>query len=130
MVRTLPMYNLRPLLLLQAVGAAIGLVFGGGIVWAIVFQTRFTMLLVIAGFGVGYLVGEGISRAAGRRSSPLLPVLGGLSAGLSLLAGNVMAYMFFTTLPFEFALLHAFDLGLWAALSGLLAVGIAISRLR
>ena len=130
-IRALPMSNLRPMLLVQAVAAAVALVFGGGLIWAMVFQARFPMLLVIAGMGVGFLVAEGISRAAGRRSSPvILPILGGLSAGLSILAGNVMSYMFFTAVPFEFAVRHAFDVGLWGILSGVLAVGMAVSRLR
>ena len=130
-IRALPMSNLRPILLVQAVGAAIGLVFGAGLIWAIVFQTWFLMLLAVAGMGVGFLVAEGISRAASRRSSPvILPILGGLSAGLSILAGKIMSYMFFTPVPFDFAVRHAFDLGLWGILSGALAVGMAVTRLR
>jgi hypothetical protein len=129
-VRTMPAYNLKPEMIGRAVAAAAGLVIAGGFGWALVFQLRFSMLLIIAGAGIGWLIAEGVSRAAGRRTSTLLPPLAGASAGLSVLAGNVMAIKFFTDLPWSFALRLAFNLDLWTILAGLLAVGVAVGRLR
>lgn len=129
-LRTMPRYNLRGGQMLRAVAAAIGLVFAGGIAWAIVFRTGFLMLQVIAGAGIGWLIAEGVSRAAGGRASPLLPWLAGGATALSLLAGNVMAVKFFTDLPWSYALRYAFDINLWGALAGLLGVGVAVGRLR
>ena len=126
----LPQLNLRPAMLARAVAAAVGLTLAGGLVWALVFQTAIFLLLIVAGAGIGYGVAEGISRAAGRRTSPSLPYIAGVSAALTLLAGNVMVYLFFTNAGFSFALRQAFNLSLWPVLAGLLAVGVAVGRLR
>ena len=129
-VRVLPQLNLRPMMLGRAVTAGAGLMLAGGLAWALVSRTGFLMLLIVAGIGVGYGVAEGVSRAAGRRSSPALPVIAGVSAGLSVLAGNVMLYWFFTDLGFAFALRQALHMGIWTMLAGLLAVLVAVGRLR
>ena len=129
-VRTLPQLNLRPVMLLRALAAAVGLVLVGGIVWALVFQSGFLMLLIMGGAAEGYGIAEGVSRAAGRRTSPALPYIAGVSAALSLVVGNAMMYMFFTDFGLVFALRRALDLGLWPILAGLLAVGVAVGRLR
>lgn len=129
-IQAIPSLNLRRAALGKAVGAGSGLALAGGLVWALVFQTGFLMLLIIAGFGVGFGVAEGISRAAGRRSSPALPWIGGVSAALTLPIGNLMVYKFFTDLGMAFALRQMLHLDIWAIMAGLLAVLVAVGRLR
>ena len=129
-MRAIPQLNLRPATLARAVAAAVALTLAGGLVWALAFRLGILFLLIVAGAGIGYFIAERISRAAGRRTSPVLPYLAGVSAVLSLLVGNVMLYLFFTPLGFSFALRHAFSLGLWPIMAAFLAVGVAIGRLR
>lgn len=130
-IRTIPRLNLRLAFLLRAIAAAVGLVFAGGLVWALVYQTGFLMLLIVAGAGVGFGIAEGVSRAAGRRTSPLLPYIAGVSAGLSFFAGRAMLYLFFTDLGLSFALDQALNIrDVWPILAALLAVGVAVGRLR
>ena len=132
-IRRLPVLTLSPVQLLQSIGAAIALAFGGGIVWAIAHRLNFGFVLVIAAVGIGYVVSEGISRAANRKRAASLPVMAGASAALSFFIGNALFFLFWTSASFSFALRHMADIdlfGIWGLLSAILAVGVAVSRLR
>ncbi len=129
-MRKLPAFTLTPLQAMQAVGAAVGLSFGAGIAWALIDRIGFLFLLVVGAVGIGYVISEGVSIAANRKRTPALSVIAGISALVSFFIGNVLRYVFWTDAPFSFALDHAFYAPLWGVLSAILAIGVAVSRLR
>lgn len=131
-LRRLPQFTAGPTIWLQAVAAAVALAFAGGILWAVIkdFGGFGGFLLILAAIAIGYGISEGISRAARGKRPPSLAIIAGVSAAASFIVGNVLLYVFFTNVPFSFALRHAFDASIWDALAALLAVGVAYSRLK
>ena len=132
-IRRLPMFILSPMEHLQATGAAVALAFLGGVVWAILREAPvgfFAFLSILTALGIGYAIGEGIGFATNRKRATFLQVLAGASALLSYIIGNVLAWVFWTDLPFSVALNHAFDGSVWRLLSALLAAAMAVTRLR
>lgn len=129
-LRVLPHYQITAAVLLKAIGAGVGMAIAGGIGWALLFRLGFLFALIVAGFGIGYGTGEAISRAVRSRQGTVLTVIAGVSAGAGVLLGNVFLVKFFTDFPWSFALRQAFSLNIWEVLAGLLAVGMAVGRLR
>jgi hypothetical protein len=114
------------------VGAAIGLTVVAAIAWAIVAQIWFLgFFLLIVALGIGYGIGEGISRAAKYRRGPVLMVLAGLTAVAGHLLGLVLV-SFLNGWPLDAAVMIALQraVGLWGLIALVLTVVMAGSRVR
>ena len=127
-----PIYQLGSEVLLRAVGAAIVLTVVAAIAWAMVAQIWFLgFFLLIVALGIGYGIGEGISRAAKYRRGPVLMVLAGLTAAAGYLLGLVLV-SFLNGWPLDAAVMIALQraVGLWGLIALVLTVVMAGSRVR
>lgn len=113
-LKRLPTYQLAPRHYLIASGAGLAVAIATGFVWAFIpFAGYFSILI---GLGIGYAIGEVISRAVNRKRGRGLQAIGGVCVVMSYVISNLFhMYLFFS-------------------LSGLLALAlgiiIAIIRLR
>ncbi len=108
-----PTYNVTSSYLARAIGAGFGIGIAGG--FALVFLTRFVTLPYLDSIlfiGIGYAVGEGISRATNRKRGRSLQVI----AGLSMLAAYLIVSLFavrFGSPFFLLSLIIAFYVATW-----------------
>ncbi|MCZ6891171.1 MAG: hypothetical protein O7F09_01505 [Chloroflexi bacterium] len=97
-VRKLPQFNVPPFYYARAVGAGVGIAFVGSLALLILLVALpFGGLFILMGFvGIGYLVGEGISRAVNRKLSRGLQYIAGGSVLLSalLLGGLILSSLY------------------------------------
>ncbi|MFC1967740.1 B-box zinc finger protein [Chloroflexota bacterium] len=86
----LPTYRVSAIYYLRAAGTALGMAIAGGLAWGIVSAfIPFIYLNIILAGGVGYAIGEVISRAVNRKRGTGLAVIAGLSMALSYLVNIV-----------------------------------------
>ena len=117
--RTLPQFEIGPLILARAVFASViaGAVLGGA--WGLLLPGGFGFFMIFLGIGLGYGVGESVSWITNRKSGTGLQVIAALGVVLAYLVRNVLA---------DYDLVPTNDFGgLLALLAG---VVMAISRLR
>ena len=83
----MPTYDVRPTYYARAVGAAVGVAIGGGILWAFlnVLLAGIPFLPGLIGLGVGYAAGELISLSVNRKRSMGLAWLAGGSVVIAFL---------------------------------------------
>ena len=128
---------------LKAAGAAIGMAFAGGVGWALVDGLGLFggFLSIMAALGIGYAISEAISSVSNRKQTTQLQVMAGASALFAYLIGNVLTMIVWDDLAFSQAAGHAYadsyhtilrtySVTVWGVLSGLLSVGMAVSRFR
>lgn len=91
----LPTYHLSPKHYLIASGTALGMAIATGLVWGLLrgFLPYIYVNLIVAG-GVGYAVGEVVSRAVNRKRGKWLALIGGVAIPLSYLASIPFNMMF------------------------------------
>jgi hypothetical protein len=89
-LRRLPMFVLRPLDYLKAIGAALVASVAAGVVVALLLHMvpflgilRFFLMA-----GVGYVVGEAVSRFTGRKRGTVLGVIAGIAAVIGVIVGQ------------------------------------------
>jgi hypothetical protein len=94
-LRKLPMFELRPLDYLRAIGAALGASIVCGVVLALVLQMvpflgflRFFLMV-----GVGYVVGDAVTRLANRKRGTVVGVIAGVSVPIGLILGQAGIYI-------------------------------------
>ena len=117
--RTLPQFEIGPLILGRAVLASViaGAVLGG--LWGLLLPGGFGFFMIFLGIGLGYGVGESVSWITNRKSGTVLQVIAALGVVLAYLVRNVLA---------DYDLVPTNDFGgLLALLAGVI---MAISRLR
>ena len=100
-VRGLPTFELDVATYARAVGAGVVLAGVTGVVWGLIFFDLFRLPFLpwVATFGIGYLIGEGISAAVNRKRGRYLQYIAGACMGLSymvagLVTPGVFAYGF------------------------------------
>jgi hypothetical protein len=133
-LRRPPMFDIKPLGYVRAVGAGLGAGIGGALLLTLVqgmvpFAGLFGFMLM-AGFG--YVVGEAVSVAARRKQGNPLGVIAAVSVFVGLIvvrAGLLMLAGAPTLLAFS-AGAASLAAPLWNALGVLLAAGLAYSRAR
>ena len=113
----MPTYKVSPRQYLIASGAGLGVAVATGFIWAFIpFSGYFFYFSLLIGLGVGYAIGEVISRSVNRKRGRGLQAIGGGCMVVSYVIGNL------------------FHMTLFFSLSGLLALAlgivIAIIRLR
>ena len=84
-IRRIPTYNVGGTTMLRAVGAAIGAGVGIGAAWAFFNLVTYIFYGILAGIGIGYVIGELVSVATNRRSGPPLQA--------AAIGGVVLAYV-------------------------------------
>jgi len=89
--RTLPQFELSPLYLLRAVGAAAvsGVVMG--IVWGILLPVGFGFFSIFVGMGVGWAISEPVSLATNRKSGTTVQIVASAGVLLAFFTRNVVA---------------------------------------
>ena len=117
--RTLPQFEIGPLILGRAVLASViaGAVLGG--LWGLLLPGGFGFFMIFLGIGLGYGVGESVSWITNRKSGTALQVTAALGVALAYLLRNLIA---------DYDLVPTNDFGGMLAL--LAGVIMAISRLR
>ena len=119
----LPTYRVPTVFYLRATGTALGMAVVSGIIWGVldkfILYYFFGFFSLILAAGVGYAIGEVVSRAVNRKSSPWLAVIGSLAVVISYLV-NIFT---FGSFPFS-------PLGIVFDLLGLgIGIYIAIKRI-
>jgi hypothetical protein len=113
----MPTYDVQPTFYAKAVGAALAIAIGGGILWAILNLglRGIPFVPALLAIGIGYAAGELISLAVNRKRSK----------GLAWLAGGsvVVAFLIsFSITPFAF--------GIWGLVFIIIAVVLAVQKVR
>jgi len=114
-LKPLPTYQVTPRHYFIASGVGLGVAIATGFVWAFIpFGGYFFYFSILIGLGVGYIVGEAISRSVNRKRGRGLQMVGGICVGVSYVISNL------------------FHMALFFSLSGLLALvlGIIIAAIR
>ncbi len=133
-LRKLPMFDIKPMGYVRAVGAALGAGVGGAVVLTLVQGTMpfFGLfgLLFMAAFG--YVVGEAVSLAVRRKQGNQLGMIAAAGVCVGLIVVRTLMFMM-SSAPPELALIGALvSIGgsIWGLLGVALAAGIAFSRAR
>ncbi len=124
-----PTYDLSLKWYLRAIGAGTGIALAVGLLWSLlsaVIPPFFFVNLLLAG-GSGYVIGEVTSRAANRKRSLGLAIIGSLAFLLSYL---VSPFLISLLGPFSFWTVLLFRFGLFDILALGLGVFLAQNRLR
>ncbi len=125
--RRSPIYTVSLGYYLRAVGVALGMAVVTGFVWSLLRLFFFFSIFNIAlAAGIGYAIGEVISRSVNRKRGRGLQIIAGIAVFLSLVARNSFAYgSVVSGLVYSFSLFDLF---------GLIALGLgifmAVTRLR
>ena len=116
----LPTYQVSTLYYLRAVGTAFGMAIVCGIFWAVAGRfllqvTHFSFNLLLAP-GIGYVIGEVMSRSVNRKRG----------TGLAIIAGGALVISYFVSIFFPWGL----RFGLFDLLALALGIFVAVNRLR
>ena len=89
-MRKLPQLEISPIWIARGVAAAVatGLVAGG--LWGLLLPHVVGLIVILAGAGVGYVVGESVAVSTNRKSGRVLQVVAG--------AGAVIAFLVYSTI--------------------------------
>jgi hypothetical protein len=113
----MPTYDVQPTYYARAVGVALGIAIGGGVLWAL-FNAYLGMIPYVPsliGIGLGYAAGQLISLSVNRKRS----------MGLAWLAGGSVAAAFLISW-----LASPFGFSLWGLLFLIFGVVLAVQRVR
>jgi hypothetical protein len=124
-IKKIPTFRVSGQYYLKAVGVGLGLGIALGVALGFILSyLSFYFFSLIIAFGVGWVVGELVSRAANRKRSVWLAVIGGSSVALC----YIVIYLV------DFYRYGYFDFDITRTVFNLLAIGVAIyyavSRLR
>ena len=135
----------------KVAGAAFGAAIIGGVAWALLRGLGggfFGFISILLAMGVGYAIGEAVSRAASHRPIEQLRAVAGIAAIAAFLVGNVLAAFWWEDLPLSAALRHfyadevravvigktvvaaRYSVSIWGILSAILSAAMAASRMR
>jgi hypothetical protein len=122
----LPTYRVPAMYYLRAAGTALGVAIAGGIIWGLIngLMPFFYLSLILAG-GVGYAIGELVSRSVNRKSSRGLATIGGVAVVISYLINilfslHVLHFGGFPSSPLRIIIdLVAIGVGIYIAVSRL-----------
>ncbi len=131
----------------KAVGAGLGLAVAGGIAWGLIrgMPIGFLFFTILAGLGIGHLIGDNVSKAGNRKRTQGLVIIAGASALVAYFLGNVLGLFWWEDVTFSQSVAHfwadnyrgifalgigKFEITIWNALSGLLSVAMAATRVR
>ena len=118
-LKRLPTYEISTRHYLIAIGVGVGFAIVAGVAWALIWRAiPFLSLLTAA--GVGYAIGELISRATNRKRGPGLQVIAGVSVLISF-ATNYLFAAYFLSVPW---------FSLYTIIGLALGIFIAVTRLR
>ncbi|MDR9458622.1 MAG: hypothetical protein RI591_00555 [Dehalococcoidia bacterium] len=118
-LKRLPTYEISTRHYLIAIGVGVGVAIVAGIAWALIWRAiPFLSLLTAA--GVGYAIGELISRATNRKRGPGLQVIAGVSVLISF-ATNYLFAAYVLSVPW---------FSLYTIIGLALGIFIAVTRLR
>jgi hypothetical protein len=112
----LPTYHLSAKHYLIAAGTALGMAIATGLVWGALrgFLPYIYVNLIVAG-GVGYAIGEVVSRSVNRKRGKWLALIGALAMPLSYLVSIPFNMMFRYEAVFHFIDLLAIAIGIFVA---------------
>src|SRR4051812_8829736 len=133
-IRKLPIFVLSPLDYLKAVGAALIASVVAGAVLALLLQMA-PFLGILRFFlmaGLGYVVGEAVSRCTGRKRGNVLGVIAGIAVVIGVIVGQAVFFMSTggdAVLAFPVAVASAV-LPIWSLLGLVVAAAVAFSRAR
>lgn len=113
------MYEVGPLMLARAAGAAVVVGVTGGVVWRFLPSILGFFILLLA-VGYGYVMAEALGRATNRKRGYPLQMIAA--------AGVVLAYLVRNELAFGSLIIPALDIFGWIAL--VIAIVMAINPLR
>ena len=115
-VTKLPTYRLGTKHYLVAAGTALGMALATGLVWGILRALLpYIFVNVILGGGVGFAIGEVVSRAVNRKRGNWLAVIGGLAIPASYLASIPFNIMFHYDASFHYLDILAVAIGIFVA---------------
>ena len=98
-LKRLPTYKVYPRQYLTASGAGLGVAIATGFIWAFIpFSGYFFYFSLLIGLGVGYAIGEVISRSVNRKRGRSLQVIGGACMVVSYVISNLFHQTPFLTL--------------------------------
>jgi hypothetical protein len=133
-LRRPPMFDIKPMGYVRAVGAGIGAGIGGSLLLTLVqsmvpFAGFFGFMLMA---GLGYVVGEAVSVAVRRKQGNALGIIAAVSAVVGLIVVRAAFLMLAGAPPLIALSTGAASIAapLWNALGVLLAAGVAYSRAR
>ena len=134
-LRRLPMFDVRPLDYLKALGAGLGAGIGGGLAMLLVqslvpFAEIFGLMMVAA---IGYGVGEGMNWATRRKQGRWLAIIAAVCVPAGLIGGWAVLLMFRGADPLLAVVAgtaQTFGGGLWSLLSVGFGAAIAYFRVR
>ena len=114
------MYVLKPMTLLRAGGAAIGVGVVTGIAWGLLSGIGFVgFFIFFLAIGLGYVMSRAVDRASNRKRGYAIQVIAALGVVLAYLVRNAL---------FAGALIITTDV--WGLLAVVLAIFVAVSPLR
>jgi hypothetical protein len=133
-LRKLPMFELRPLDYLKAIGAALGASIVCGVVLALVLQMvpflgflRFFLMV-----GVGYVVGDAVTRLTGGKRGTVVGVIAGVSVPIGMILGLAALFIVGGAIPvLAITVAVASTLfQIWSLLGVVVAAAVAFTRAR
>jgi hypothetical protein len=89
--RKLPQLEVGPVWIARGVAAAVGAGLAAGGLWGLLLPGVVGLIAILAGAGVGYVVGESVAVATNRKSGPVLQVVAGVGALIAFLVYNAVA---------------------------------------
>lgn len=116
-LKRLPTYQVLPRQYLIASGAGLGVAIATGFAWAYIpFSGYFFYFSLLIGLGVGYAIGEVISRSVNRKRGRSLQAIGGTCMVISYVISNLFPEVSSVTLFFSLSGLLALALGIIIAI--------------
>ncbi len=122
-VRRLPTFDVTPSYYLRASAAGVGVAVVAGVIWGLMRVAVFGLFSGIIGIGVGYLIGEAISRAVNQKRGTGLAWIAGTSMALAF----VVSALIWEQLP---GLRYLLSRDLFGLISLGIAVFMAVNRVR
>ncbi len=83
--RKLPQLEVSPVWVARGVAAAVVAGAGAGALWGLLLPDVVGFIAILAGAGVGYVVGESVATATNRKSGPVLQTVAGAGAVIAFL---------------------------------------------
>ncbi len=125
-LRRLPIYTVSPGYYLRAAGVALGMVVATGFMWNLLRQIFFFPFLnVVLAAGIGFAIGEVMSRSVNRKRGRGLQIIAGIAVFLSFVtrnsfaSGSVIWGLFYSFSLFDLFGIIALGLGIFMAVTRL-----------
>ena len=116
----LPIYQVSTKHYLRAAGTGLGMAIACGIVWGLIgLMVPFFYLNLLIAAGVGYAIGEVISRSVNRKRGTGLAIVGGIAVAISYVVSILLSPFGFHLSLFQILDLLALALGIFIAVTRL-----------